>query len=128
MTMPLQLPQFLRFLMIGGLAFSVHFLAVKQCVGQWNIHPLLANILAFLLAFQVSYWGHSQWTFEASHLPYKQTVLRFFAVACTGFLLNETLYAMLLHMTALSYDVALILVLIITAVSTFIFSKLWAFR
>lgn len=128
MKASLPFPRFLRFLIIGGLAFTVHFLFVKQCVGFWNIHPLLANVLAFCLAFQVSYWGHYKWTFEASHLPYKETLFRFLVVACTGFLLNETLYAMLLQMTALSYDISLVLVLIITAVLTFVFSKFWAFR
>ncbi|WP_230370491.1 hypothetical protein [Paludibacterium denitrificans] len=29
--------------------------------------PLAANVVAFLLAFQVSYWGHRLKTFEAMY-------------------------------------------------------------
>lgn len=126
--MPLHFPQFLRFLVIGCAAFVVHFLIVKQCVALWSIPPLIANILAFLTAFQVSYWGHYKWTFQASHLPYKATVLRFLMIGCVSFLLGEALYALALTLTPLSYDMALFIVLATTAIFTFILSKLWAFR
>jgi putative flippase GtrA len=53
---------------------------------------------------------------------------RFFAVAVTGFLLNETLYWGLLDFGPFSYRIALLIVLATVAVVTFLLSKHWAFK
>jgi putative flippase GtrA len=114
------------FAVIGISALLVHFLLVLLLVPQ-GLQPLLANVLAYLLAFQVSYWGHRLKTFEAAHLPHSQTLPRFFAVASLSFLLNEGLYYLLLRFTPLDYRMALLLVLFCVAVVTFVLSRLWAF-
>jgi putative flippase GtrA len=114
------------FAVIGISALLVHFLLVLLLVPQ-GLQPLLANVLAYLLAFQVSYWGHRLKTFEAAHLPHSQTLPRFFAVASLSFLLNEGLYYLLLRFTPLDYRIALLLVLFCVAVVTFVLSRLWAF-
>ena len=114
------------FAVIGISALLVHFLLVLLLVPQ-GLQPLLANVLAYLLAFQVSYWGHRLKTFEAAHLPHSQTLPRFFAVASLSFLLNEGMYYLLLRFTPLDYRMALLLVLFCVAVVTFVLSRLWAF-
>jgi putative flippase GtrA len=111
---------------IGISALLTHFLLVALLVPQ-GLQPLQANVLAYLLAFQVSYWGHRQKTFAAGHLAHRQTLPRFFVVASLSFLLNETLYFLLLHFTALDYRVALLLVLFAVALVTFVLSRHWAF-
>jgi hypothetical protein len=45
-----------------------------------------------------------------------------------GFAINESAYALLLHTTAIPYDLLLALILIGLAFATFIASRLWAFR
>ena len=114
------------FAVVGISALLVHFLLVLLLVPQ-GLQPLLANVLAYLLAFQVSYWGHRLKTFEAAHLPHSQTLPRFFAVASLSFLLNEGMYYLLLRFTPLDYRMALLLVLFCVAVVTFVLSRLWAF-
>lgn len=111
---------------IGISALLVHFLLVSLLV-PLGLQPLVANVLAYLLAFQVSYWGHRCKTFEADHLPHSQTLPRFFAVASLSFLLNEALYYLLLRFTLLDYRIALLMVLFCVAVVTFVLSRLWAF-
>lgn len=111
---------------IGISALLTHFLLVTLLV-PLGLQPLVANVLAYLLAFQVSYWGHRRKTFEAGHLPHSQTLPRFFAVASLSFLLNEALYFLLLHFTRLDYRVALLIVLFAVAVVTFVLSRAWAF-
>ena len=111
---------------IGISALLVHFLLVTLLV-PLGLQPLVANVLAYLLAFQVSYWGHRLKTFEAGHLSHRQTLPRFFAVASLSFLLNEALYFLLLHFTPLDYRVALLIVLFAVAVVTFVLSRTWAF-
>lgn len=112
--------------LIGISALLVHFLLVTLLVPM-GLQPLLANVVAYLLAFQVSYWGHRQKTFAAGHVCHWQTLPRFFAVASLSFLLNEALYFLLLHYTPLDYRVALLLVLAAVAVVTFVLSRAWAF-
>lgn len=120
--------QLIRFGLIGCIAMGVHWLSVVLLVQLWAIPPLIANILGFLLAFQVSYWGHYTWTFGATHLSHKTASFRFFTTACLGFIVSESLYACALYLTPLSYEMSLILVLFLTAGLTFILSKFWAFR
>lgn len=111
---------------IGISALLSHFLLVTLLV-PLGLQPLVANVVAYLLAFQVSYWGHRRKTFEANYLPHRQTLPRFFAVASVSFLLNEALYFLLLQFTELDYRVALLLVLLVVAVLTFVLSRTWAF-
>jgi len=83
-------------------------------------------MIAFFIAFQFSYFGHQYWTFKGSLANYK-TQLRFFIIAISGFLLNQSLFWLLLKFTNLSYQIALLLVLLIVAFNSFLFSKFWAF-
>lgn len=118
--------QLTRFSVIGTLAAATHFLIVKACV-PLGYHPLVANILAFIVAFQVSYWGHNLWTFAGHGNGNRDTCAKFLLTAILGFILNESLYAILLNQK-IHYDVALIIVLISVAAITFIISRLWAFN
>lgn len=113
---------------VGVSAMLLHFGAVAWVLVPLGIAPLLANVLGFLIAFQLSYWGHRLQTFRAAHIPHRQALPRFFGVACLSFLVNEAMYALLLRFTPLEYRAALLLVLVAVAVLTFALSKLWAFR
>jgi putative flippase GtrA len=118
--------ELLWFGIIGVSALFVHFLLVTLLVPT-GIAPLYANVIAYLVAFQVSYWGHRHKTFNAAHLSHGQTLPRFIAVSALSFALNEGLYYLLLRFTALDYRLALLLVLGLVAVVTFILSRVWAF-
>mgnify|MGYP005994805779 CR=1 FL=1 len=116
-----------RFLVVGLCAMTVHFLLVVVFVNL-EVQPLVANVFAFLGAFQVSFWGHSSWSFADICGSRGKSMLRFFAVAVGSFLLNEVLFAALLHWTILPYQLALFLVLGFVAGITFLLSKFWAFK
>ena len=94
----------------------------------WGIDPLLANVGAFITAFQVSYWGHRGWTFRAGDQRHGRTLPRFVLVSGGSFLLNEALYYILLRYTSLDYRLSLLIVLVIVAALTYILSRQWAFR
>ena len=112
---------------VGVSAMLVHFVLVAWLLVPAGLPPLAANVVAFLLAFQVSYWGHRLKTFEAGHVPHRQALPRFFAVSSLSFVLNEAMYFVLLRHTPLDYRAALLIVLFTVAVVTFVLSKLWAF-
>ncbi len=120
------LGQLFRFGIIGIAAACTQFAGVFILVHFFHLHPLLANVFAFLVAFQVSFHGHKFWTFasEAKHL---HAMSKFLVVALLSFCLNEGLYTYFLLRLHLNYLVALVIVLIIVPPITFILSKFWAF-
>lgn len=117
----------LRFLIVGGLAFALHWSVVVLIVSQLKIMPVAANVAGFAVAFMLSYLGHKNWTFSAREQAYGRTFFRFAGVAVFGFAINEGLYAFLLHSFALDYRICLVFTLTVAAVATFVLSRLWAF-
>lgn len=118
----------LRFGLVGAAAAAVHLAMVSLLVALGGWHPLVANVVAFLVAFCVSYAGHAGWTFGDSTASARHSLPRFFAVAVSSFVVNEALYALLLAWTPLQYQVALFITLVAVAVLTFVASRYWAFR
>ena len=110
--------QLLRFGAVGIAAMLIHWLTVVALVPLGSV-PLLANVAGFGVAFQVSYWGHRHWTFNANALHHRQTLPRFVVVSCSSFAVNEFLYFLLLRYTALDYRTALTIVLAAVATATF---------
>ncbi len=118
--------QLARFGVVGIAAMATHWCVVALVV-PFGMHPLIANVIAFCVAFNVSFFGHHHWTF-ASNDRRQNTFKRFLAVAVLGFVTNESMYAVLLKFTALDYRIALFIVLGAVAGLTFVLSRLWAFR
>lgn len=126
--------QALRFGLVGGLAAGAH-LATLGFLESLGIAALVANIAAFLCAFQVSFLGHHHWTFRG-HSDTGRDYARLFAVACAGFALNEGLFALLLQLMnelrivrSVRHDIAAqTIVQGIVAVIVFTLARWWAFR
>ena len=112
---------------VGISALLVHYALVTLLLVPLGMAPLLANIVGFLFAFQVSYWGHRRLTFRAAEVAHRQALPRFFAVACLSFCVNEAMYYVLLNYTLLDYRSALLIVLFTVAALTFVLGKMWAF-
>ena len=115
-----------RFALVGVTALMVHWLVVRSLV-PLGLAPLVANVFGFLVAFNVSYFGHRKLTFKAEQLKHSRTLPKFATVALGSFAINEALYALLLLFTPLRYDIALFIVLGLVAVLTYLFSRFWAF-
>lgn len=118
--------ELVRFGVVGVAAMATHWCVVALLV-PFGITPLLANVIGFCVAFNVSFFGHHHWTF-ASADEQKNTFKRFLSVAILGFITNEAMYALLLKFTSLDYRVALLIVLIAVAGMTYLLSRFWAFR
>jgi putative flippase GtrA len=116
------------FLGIGGIASLVHVGLVFLFVALLNLQPLLANAFAFLIAFNISFFGHKHLTFALLQDKKTLRLPHFFMVACSAGLINESLYFLLLQYTTINYLISLILVLSLVAGYSFIFSRFWACR
>ena len=113
---------------IGGTSALVHVLTVLELVSYFGVAPLLANILAFLLAFNVSFIGHKYLTFSQLQDEKQLSLPHFFIVASSAGILNEFIYFLLLNYTHVNYLSALICVLGIVSVYSFFLSRSWACR
>lgn len=118
-----------RFSITGGSSTAVHFCTVMLLVASRLLTPIAANIIAFLIAFSVSYFGHSRWTFaDFKNNSNKRTLPKFFATAVFSFTLNESLFAYLIYVENMPYRIALLIVLASVSIVTFLISRYWAFR
>jgi putative flippase GtrA len=116
------------FVAVGCAAALTHLGVVALAVELTGLAPLAANVIGFGVAFLVSFGGHARWTFPISPERFATARSRFFAVAFTGFVLNQAAYAEALHLFGPRYYLpVLAAVLLGVAVSTFLLSKLWAF-
>lgn len=123
-----RLPQGLQFIFVGGAAAATHLAVVGLLVALSGMPPLGANVLAFLVAFTVSYAGHARLTFARTQARGPAVAARYFAVACLSFAANEVLYYIALHWLHWHYFWSLAGVLVLVAVATFVLSKCWAFK
>lgn len=118
--------QLTRFIIVGSTAALVNFLGVWGLVEVCSLLPLIANLIAYLLASGVSYLGHYHWTFTSSS-QHKSSVIKFYILLAINFCLNESIYAALLHGMHLDYRLALFITLLIIPIFTFVMSKFWVY-
>ncbi|MDN5566794.1 MAG: GtrA family protein [Psychrobacter sp.] len=128
--------QALWFLIVGASAAGVHFLVLISVVSLTTISPAWANVIAFLLAFIVSFLGHFYLTFDTSTTStlYENkrplhALLKWFASSVIGFAANQGLFLLGLNWFGERYYIFIWLVITaIITVMTFALGKLWAFK
>jgi putative flippase GtrA len=118
--------QLMRFGIIGVLAALTHY-AIVMILTNTGIQPAWANLIAFVIAFWVSYFGHRYFSFAAREVSHQQTLPRFIIVAVFGFILNETLLLLMLHFTSVTIAIGLPFIILLTAIFTFVLSRQFAF-
>lgn len=119
--------QLMRFGVIGVIAAITHY-GIAIYLTNSHFSAAWANLIAFVIAFWVSYFGHRYFSFDAGDVSHQQTLPRFILVAVLGFILNESLLLLMLHFTKISMALGLPFIIILTAISTFILSRQFAFN
>lgn len=115
-----------RFALVGAGATVLH-IASGSILIAIGIPQLVANLLAFLMAFGFSFMGHWGYTFAKEQVPLSRAFRRFVTVAAVGFVLNETVLALLLQVTD-ALVAALACAVLVAAAATFVLGRSWAFR
>ncbi len=121
------LTQAIRFGLIGILATLVH-MAVGSGLIHLGVTALIANVGAFCVAFVVSFSGHYRYSFAGHSASVTGALKRFMVVALLGFLLNEAILAVLTLGDLARPTPALLISTSFAAASTFVLSRVWAFR
>jgi len=119
--------QLARFTTTGAAAALTHY-SIVMLLFKRNIALQYANLIAFLLAYWVSYFGHRIFTFKAQHISHRHTLPKFTLVAGLGFLFNESflLLSNLYFSTPVSTLVCVAIVL--TSIVTFLLNRFFAFQ
>jgi putative flippase GtrA len=117
----------LLFLIVGGCAAATHYFVTLGVDWATGITPAWSNLIGFLCAFPVSYSGHRRWSFAGTQAPHRKALPKLFAVSCTAFVGNQIMLAALLRWTSLPLWIALGIVLVFVAMSTFVLGRYWAF-
>lgn len=105
----------------------VHYVVTLGLNAFASLRPGPANLVGFLCAFPVSYFGHRFLSFSATEVPHQRALPRLFAVSGMAFVGNQALLLTLLRLTSLPLYIALAIVLLVVSLSTFLLSKGWVF-
>ncbi|WP_018412011.1 GtrA family protein [Methyloversatilis thermotolerans] len=117
----------LLFLIVGGCAAATHYVVTLGVDALTGIEPAWSNLIGFLTAFPVSYFGHRNLSFAGTQAPHRQALPRLFAVSASAFVGNQIMLAALLRYTPLPLWIALAVVLVFVALSTWLLGRYWAF-
>lgn len=114
--------EFIRFGIVGGFATLTHVMVAWLLLTLFPGSPVfLVNVIAFSVAFSVSFFGHRHFTFRTDgSLP------RFLVAACVGVAVNN---GCLLITAALGFPAlqAIIIAAMMSPLVVFVLSKYWAF-
>ncbi|MBA3696210.1 MAG: GtrA family protein [Methylotenera sp.] len=125
--MPLK-KELIIFFLVGLAALLVHLIVVWLLVQLGHLHPLEANIIGFLVAVNVSYFGHSIFTFKQRRTLSIRAFLKFFSIASVTFITNQIVYYFGLKWFGVTlYLPILTVVLVSVGALTYLLSKLWVF-
>ena len=116
-----------RFGIVGVLATLVHLIIVWNLIHFDFASPLLANLIAFLIAFSVSFVGHYRWSFGSSS-PKVQALFRFASIAAIGFLINSCLLSVLIWREMLLAEWAAVVSTFVVPPCTYLLSRFWGFK
>ena len=120
--------QLFLFIIVGISASITNFIIVLILVELNIFRPLVANFFAFLIAFNVSYFGHRFLTFSATTQSHKKAATQFFINVMIGLGLNESIYYLLLHILKIQYLLGLFITMGLVAIYTFVVSKFLIFK
>lgn len=122
-NMKKDLMQFLRFIVVGGAATLAHFflamllcLFFKSCCSMFFL-----NIMAFSVAFAISYLGHRYITFcKRGSFP------KFFLTSLSGFAINNLVLFFMIWL-GLYGEISLLFSILIVPFITYLLSRFWVF-
>ena len=118
--------RWMRFCIVGGAASLVYFGCGLFFVNLLGLPVLAGNVLAYLVAFVVSYLGQSLWTFRAEG-SHRAMLPRFAVTQGLGLALNSGII-WLLTAAGMSYAVAMWVAIAAVPVAVYFICKLWVFR
>jgi putative flippase GtrA len=122
--------QVLRFGFSGGIATLLGAAAYWVPATFWDVPPLVANFLAYLVALASGYVLHSRWSFRGhgSRDNAFRTTGRFFAVSLVSLALNSLWVWLLTGVMDGPTWWPVVTMIFVTPAVTFALNRQWVFR
>lgn len=120
--------QLIRFLITGGSAAVISAIIMFMCVELLHFKPIDSIIPAYVIGFNVSYFGHRYWTFsnETQH-SHKKSMIRLLITALIGYFITRGSMALLYTDLHIYYMLAFVIASVVAACFSFLSGKFWAF-
>lgn len=117
------------FFAVAAAASFTHLL-VFFVIERWSpsVLPEVANLLAFCVAFSVSFAGHRHLSFSDTTSSVAQSLRRFVIVSVAGFVCNEVVFSLLLRLFDWPSWLALPAGFAVAGGQTYLLSRYWAFH
>ena len=118
--------QAISYFTVGGIATLLHVAIALTLNSVIGMTPLWSNSIAVFCAWVVSYSLNWQWTFAAVS-PHRTSMPRFLAISVAGFGLNQALVYAFAVKLGWPFWIALVPVVLIVPLASYVASKVWAF-
>jgi putative flippase GtrA len=89
---------------------------------------MVANISGYIISSFSGYFLNKIWVFQAKHTQMKKSLLRYYLVYATAFLINIVCMYIFVDRVGISENIAPYFVLCVTIPYNFLLSKLWVYR
>lgn len=116
-----------KFAAVGVVATTVHVCVVALIISKTTLFPILANAIAFIVAFGFSFFGNFYWTFSRPN-DAVVSMARFFLVSFGAFITNSVLLSVLLQLGFISVVNSAVLAATVVPFLTYVGGRLWGFR
>jgi len=118
-------PSLIKYYLVGGLAVVLHFLIVIFLFETWNISPVLANAIAFVMATIFSNIANTYWSFQAQLS--RRVLVRFWLVALLGLGIAIAISSVAEY-AGWHYLIGTFLVVMTTPIISYTLHKNWTYR
>jgi len=118
--------QLLQFGLVGVSGYVVNLAVFAVAVGPFDVHHILAAIIAFCVAVTNNFWWNRHWTFDARQGHAGFQAARFFTVSVLALLINLVALELLIR-GGMGDIPAQALAVAIAMPFNFIGNKLWTF-
>ncbi|HLC38913.1 MAG TPA: GtrA family protein [Patescibacteria group bacterium] len=119
--------QFLKYIMVGGLATLLDFIFLYILVEFVHLHYLLAAIISIVVIVWISFSLNKFWTFANSEKKYFQQFIKYIISHSVGLAINLLILASLVQFFHLWYLFAKIFATFAAAVTNFWLVKRFIF-
>lgn len=115
-----------RFGIVGVAATVTHAGVLWALVESVSMRPSLATVIGFLIAFNVSYFGHYYFTFRSTE-PHRRALPGFAATATAGAVLNWLIFVIATDFLQINYWIAFGVAVVTVPIFVFFVSRRVAF-
>ena len=115
-----------RFGIVGVSATVTHAAILWALVETVQMRPSIATVIGFLVAFNVSYFGHYYFTFRSTE-PHRRALPGFAATATAGAVLNWLIFVIGTDVLAWNYWIAFGISIVLVPIFVFFVSRRVAF-